>query len=274
MRSPYLRAPGSPVRVVGHRGALALAPENTVAAFETAVRCGADAIEFDVQRTADGVPVVIHDERLDRTTNGTGRVNEVRFDEIRALDAGAWFGQRFAGLRVPSLDELLTWAGPRAIDLMLELKQPVPASGEPRDEELAPAALGAVRARGLLERTLFISFDHPTIAQLVGLDPSARTALLTEGPALVDPLSPARAVDGTLGVHVRWRWVSRELCDAAHAAGMHVHAWGLGRPIAPEVVRRLVDFGIDSLSADAPDELLRLLAAEGSLAPATTTAPG
>ena len=139
---------------------------------------------------------------------------------------------------------------------------------------LAVVLARAAAACGLLARTLFISFDHPTIAQLVGLDPSARTALLTEGPALVDPLSPARAVDGTLGVHVRWRWVSRELCDAAHAAGMHVHAWGLGRPIAPEAVRRLVDFGIDSLSADAPDELLRLLAAEGSLAPATTTAPG
>src|SRR5439155_2852807 len=111
-------------------------------------------------------------------------------------------------------------------DLMLELKQPVPASGEPRDADLAPAALGVVRAHGLLERTLFISFDHPTIAQLRRLDQSAWTALLTEGPALVDPLSPARAVGGTLGLHLRWRWVSRELCDTAHAAGMHVHAWG------------------------------------------------
>jgi glycerophosphoryl diester phosphodiesterase len=254
-----MRAPGGAIRVVGHRGAMALAPENTIAAFETAVRCGVDAIEFDVQRTADGVPVVIHDERLDRTTNGTGRVSDRRFDEIRALDAGAWFGEDFAGLRVPSLDDLLTWAGRQTVDLMLELKQPVPASGEPRDAELASAVLGAVRARGLLERTLFISFDHPTIAQLVGLDRSARTALLTDGPALVDPLSPARAVGGTLGLHVRWRWVSRELCDAAHAEGMHVHAWGLGRPIALEIVRRLVAFGIDSLSADAPDELLRLI---------------
>lgn len=240
---------------------MALAPENTIAACETAIRCGADAIEFDVQRTADGIPVVIHDERVDRTTNGSGLVSELRFEEICALDAGAWFGQRFAGLRVPSLDELLVWAGPRAVDLMLELKQPVPASGDTRDEELAPTALGAVRAHGLLERTLFISFDHPTIAQLVGLERSARTALLTDGPTRVDP----RAVGGTLGLHVRSRWVSRELCDAAHSAGMHVHAWGLGHPIAAEVVRRLVAFGIDSLSADAPDELLRLLATEGSL---------
>jgi glycerophosphoryl diester phosphodiesterase len=243
---------------------MALAPENTIAACEAAVRCGADAIEFDVQRTADGSPVVIHDEQIDRTTNGSGLVSELRFEEIRALDAGAWFDQRFAGLRVPSLDEMLIWAGPRAVDLMLELKQPVPASGEPRDKDLALAALGAVRAHGLLERTLFISFDHPTIAQLVGLERFARTALLTDRPAPVDLLAPARAVGGTLGLHVRWRWVSRELCDAAHAAGMHVHAWGPGRPIAAEVVRRLVAFGIDSLSADAPDELLRLLAADRS----------
>ena len=261
--SPYLRRPGGPVRVVGHRGALALAPENTIAALEAGVRCGVDLVEFDVQRTADGVPVVIHDETLERTTSGAGRVRERTLAQIQALDAGRWFGQGFAGERVPSLDELLDWAASRTVGLMLELKQPVPGSGEPRDDELVPAVLETVRSHRLLERTLFISFDHPSIAWLLALEPSARSALLSDGPALVDPLAPARAVSGTLGLHVRWRWVSKELCDTAHAAGLHVHAWGLGRPISDEVVRRLIAFGVDSLSADAPDELIALLAARG-----------
>jgi glycerophosphoryl diester phosphodiesterase len=263
MASPYLRRPGGPLRVVGHRGALALAPENTLAAMEVGVRCGVDLVEFDVQRTADGVPVVIHDETLERTTTGAGRVREHTLAEIQALDAGSWFAAAFAGERVPSLDELLGWAAPRTVGLMLELKQPVPGSGEPRDDELVPAVLKTVRSRRLLERTLFISFDHPSIARLLALEPSARSALLSDGPALVDPLAPARAVRGTLGLHVRWRWVSRELCDKAHDSGLHVHAWGLGRPISADVVRRLVGFGVDSLSADAPDELIALLAAQG-----------
>jgi len=271
--SPYLRRPGGPLRVVGHRGALALAPENTIAAFEVGVRCGVDLVEFDVQRTADGVPIVIHDDTLERTTTGTGRVRERTLAEIRALDAGVRFGPSFAGERVPSLDDLLGWATTRTVGLMLELKQPVPGSGEPRDDALVGAALEAVRAHRLLERTLFISFDHPSIARLLALEPAARSALLTDGPALVDPLAPARAVSGTLGLHVRWRWVSRELCDAAHAAGLHVHAWGLGRPISAEVVRRLVGFGVDSLSADAPDELVTLLTAEGLHATPVATAP-
>jgi len=263
MASPYLRRPGGPLRVVGHRGAMALGPENTIAALDLGVRCGVDLVEFDVQRTADGVPIVIHDETLERTTTGAGRVREHTLAEIRALDAGVRFGPAFAGERVPSLDELLEWATSRTVGLMLELKQPMPGSREARDDELVPAALEAVRSHRLLERTLFISFDHRSIGRLLALEPSARSALLTDGPALVDPLAPTRAVAGTLGLHVRWHWLSHELCDAAHAAGLHVHAWGLGGPISDDLVRRLVGFGVDSLSADAPDELTALLAAQG-----------
>lgn len=252
------------MRVIGHRGALALAPENTLAAFAAGERCGVDAIEFDVQRTADGVPVVIHDHTLDRTTNGTGPVNAHTLSEIRALDAGIRFGTSFAGERVPSLDELLTWVAPRRLDLMLELKQPSPGSADQkRDPELPGAALAAVREHGLLDRTTFISFDHPSLAGILAIDPDAHVGLLTEGPVLVDPLAPARAIPGAEGMHVRWWWISSELCAAAHAAGMHVHAWGFGRSASADVVRRLASYGIDSMSADAPDELIALLRAEG-----------
>ncbi|OLC57763.1 MAG: hypothetical protein AUH85_02390 [Chloroflexi bacterium 13_1_40CM_4_68_4] len=263
MRSPYLRGSGGPVYVVGHRGALSLAPENTIAAFEIGLRLGVDAVEFDVQRTVDGVPVVIHDDTLDRTTNGSGRVKDQTIAAIRSLDAGSHFAPRFAGERVPSLADVLEWARPQSVELVLELKQPAPASAVPRDDGLVASVLELIHSGGLLERTLFISFDHPSIAQVLAREPSARTALLTEGPAFVDPLAPARAVPGTLGLHVRWWWVSARLCAEAHAAGMHVHAWGLGRPISGDVVRRLVAFGVDSLSADAPDELVALLRSEG-----------
>lgn len=247
--------------MVGHRGALALAPENTFAAFGRAVEIGVDAIEFDVQRTADAVPIVIHDATLDRTTNGHGPVRERRWSEIRELDAGSHFAPEHSSEHVPALEELLVWARAQTVGLVLELKQPAPGDGRPRDEGLVEAVLAQLAASGLLERTLLISFDHPSIAEATLREPRARAALLTEGPALVDPLAPMRAVPGAVGMHVRWQWISRALCDDAHDAGLHVHAWGHRHPQDPRTVRRLVETGVDSLSADAPDQLLAVLSA-------------
>src|SRR2546428_13622015 len=124
MRSPYLRQPGDRVRVVGHRGAAALAPENTIAAFEAGLRAGVDAIEFDVQRTADGVPVVLHDDTLDRTTDGRGPLRERRFDEGGGLGPGADLSPPFAGGRHPPPRGLLEWAGGRGRGPGLAAKQP------------------------------------------------------------------------------------------------------------------------------------------------------
>ena len=259
MPSPYIRRPGARPYVVGHRGALALAPENTLAAFRLGAGLGVDAVEFDVQRTADGVPVVMHDDALDRTTNGHGSVRDAFWADMAALDAGSWRSPEHAGEPVPTLDDVLTWARGERIGLVLELKQPPPASGRPRDDGLVASVVAALRTHDLVERTLIISFDHPAVAEAIALEPRARGALLTEGPELVDPLAPARAVTGVLGLHVRWRWASERLCRAAHDAGLHVHAWGLGHPIDPRAVRRLLDLGVDSLSADAPDELLGIL---------------
>jgi glycerophosphoryl diester phosphodiesterase len=259
VRSPYICKAGARPFVVGHRGALALAPENTFAAFKLAEEIGVDAVEFDVQRTADGVPIVIHDATLDRTTSGHGAVRETAWREIQGLDAGSWSAARYGGERVPSLEELLAWAQGRTIGLVLELKQPAPGETRPRDVGLVGSVLELLTASGLMDRTLLISFDHPSIAEAIAREPGARTALLTEGPALVDPLAPTRAVPGVLGLHVRWHWISPSVCAAAHEAGLHVHAWGHRHPQDPAVVRRLVEMGVDSLSADAPDQLLAAL---------------
>ena len=260
MRSPYLRGTGGPLRTVGHRGALALAPENTIAAMEAGLRCGVDAVEFDVQRTRDGTPIVIHDETLERTTNGAGRVREHNHGDIRALDAGGHFDPRFAGERVPTLADLLAWAAPRRIDLVLELKQPVETA---RDGGLAAAAVDAVHAYELLERTLFISFDHPSLVEVLALEPSARTAALIDSSAVADPLAAARAVPDAMGLHVQAGLVSKPLCDAAHRLGMHIHSWGLGGTLERGELARLVACGTDSVSADDPCELIAALRALG-----------
>jgi glycerophosphoryl diester phosphodiesterase len=259
MRSPFIRAAGARPYVIGHRGALAHAPENTLASFRYGARLGVDAVELDVWRSADGVPVVMHDETLDRTTNGHGRVRETEWSEIRRLDAGSWSSPAYAGEPVPALDDVLRWARDDRVDVVVEIKQPIPASGRPPDSGLVASVIAAVRAHGMVDRTILISFHHPSIAEALALDPQVRTGLLTEGPELIDPLSAARAIPGVLGLHVRWPWVSERLCRAAHDAGMHVHAWGMAHPMREDAVRRMLEFGVDTLSADAPDELLGTL---------------
>jgi len=115
-------APPAPPLCIGHRGASALAPENTLAAFETAIVDGADGLEFDVRLTRDGVPIVLHDAALDRTTSGRGAVAALDLASIRRLDAGAWFGARFRGERVPTLAETLDLARGRCA-VNIELKE-------------------------------------------------------------------------------------------------------------------------------------------------------
>src|SRR5262245_34742321 len=115
-----------PLRVA-HRGASARAPENTLAAFREAIRLGADAIELDVQLSADGVPMVIHDLTVDRTTNGHGSVASFASRDLRRLDAGAWYSSRFRGERIPTLEEALECARGRC-GLNIEIKE-LPGAG-------------------------------------------------------------------------------------------------------------------------------------------------
>jgi glycerophosphoryl diester phosphodiesterase len=254
---------GSRIRVVGHRGATALAPENTIASLGRGVRDGADEVEFDVQRTKDEVAVLLHDDTLDRTTSGRGPLRERTLSEVRLLDAGSWFGAEFSGERIPSLAEVCAWAKSAGADLSVELKQPAPAEGLPMDDGLAESVVEELRATGLLARAVIHSFDHPTVARVREIAPDARAALLYTGPNLVDPLAIARTVPGIVAIHLRWYWVSRQLCEAAHAEGLRVHAYGIPEPLERETVLRLTGFGVDSLSADDPGQLVKLLAAEG-----------
>jgi glycerophosphoryl diester phosphodiesterase len=142
---------------VAHRGYSAVAPENTLPAIEAAVRAGASKIEFDVRTTADGVPVVIHDRSVDRTTDGTGEIVDLTVDEVRALDAGSWFSPGYAGIRVPLLSEVLDLL--TGAHLLLEIKPPATL-------EQVKVILEMVAERGLLGRTVVQSFD-PDVVRLV-----------------------------------------------------------------------------------------------------------
>lgn len=242
--SPLRRSVTGRVLVVAHRGLSAEEPENTLRSFRRAAEVGCDLLELDVHLSRDGVPVVIHDDTLDRTTDGRGRVVDRTLDELRRLDAGK-------GERIPTLAEVLEWAERGSTPLSVEIKQPTPALGLPRYENIAERVVELVRRSAVASRSLIHSFDHPTIRQVRELWPDATTGVSYGGGTFVDPLALGRAAQAS-GIHAWWACVSPAVCDAARIAGMHVHAWGATWPPRSEEIGALVRAGVDSLDANDP----------------------
>lgn len=228
---------------IAHRGASGDFPENTLCAFDAAIRAGAAMCELDVQRTADGVIVVIHDDLLDRTTDGDGKVAAVSYAELRRLDAGRWRGQRFAGERVPMLAEVLELARGRCA-LNVELKA----------EGIAGPVCSLIRERRAAEFTLISSFDWPAIAEARRIAPEIASALLTSR-------APARALEtasamGVAALNPRHDLVDQELCLKARRRGLEVYAWTVDEPAE---MARLVDAGISGIMTNYPERLRTLL---------------
>ena len=263
--SPFRTSVTARTNLVAHRGDSAHAPENTLTAFRLAAAAAVDLIELDVHLTRDDEVVVIHDETLERTTNGHGLVREHTLAEIRRLVV------RGGDERIPTLAEVAAWAHGAGIGLEVEIKQPAFALGRPRYDGIAERVCAILAAQELVGRSIVHSFDHPTVRRVRELLPDATTAVLWGSGAFVDPVAVARAADAS-GIHPRWSSVTEDLCDLAHAAGLHVHAWGLPEPLDRTLVARLLAIGVDSLSANDPAALRALLAIPAAAETRTTSA--
>lgn len=158
--------------VISHRGAAALAPENTLAAMRIAFAQGVDFVEVDLQLTSDGVPVLMHDPTLDRTTTGSGLVSEHTLAEIQALDAGSWFAHAYAGEQVPTLEQFLDELAPTTSRALIELK------GVWGDDQIE-AAVEQLSARYLVDRVAFESFEVANLERIGALAPAYARVMLT-----------------------------------------------------------------------------------------------
>ncbi len=228
-----------PVRLAFHRGAGRYAPENTLPAFAKAIRMGADFVEFDVRPTADGVFCLLHDSKLDRTTNGTGPVKQRAWSDVAKLDAGAWFGRQYAGTRVPTFDAFLA-AVKGQVDLYFDAK------------DIAPQALAdAVSRHGMADRTVVYE-NAAYLLELKAIDPRIR-ALPPLGS--VDEL-PALAKLEPYAVDASWRILSKEMIDKCHALGIAVFSDAPDNA-GVEAYVRAIRWGIDLIQTDHPLRLIR-----------------
>lgn len=244
---PYKTSPLN----LGHRGAQKVAPENTLAAFERARVMGADGVELDVQLSADGALIVMHDFRVERTTNGQGAVKELKLDYLRGLDAGGWFSPEFRGERVPTLDEVLDWAGD-AMLLNIELK-----SFSLRGDGLEQKVIEAVRREQLQGRVILSSFNPLSLIRAKRIAPEISIGLLYASD-LPLPLRRAwlRPVVRPNALHPQWRMVSDPYMTWARRAGYRVNVW-----TADEFrdQQRLTELDVDAIITNRPDTLAALL---------------
>ncbi|HEX3177272.1 MAG TPA: glycerophosphodiester phosphodiesterase family protein [Methylomirabilota bacterium] len=251
-------APPRAPLVAAHRGGAGLWPENSLTAFRGAVALGVDALEFDVHLTADGVPVVIHDVTLDRTTTARGLVRATTLEALRAARLLDRSGAPTED-RVPTLAEVLEVAAPAPVAVLPEIKVDV-VRGRYPDIETHVVAL--LRAYGLTARASVQSFDDATLRRLRALDPALRTMLLVGRVRMVaamatgaDAVRWAQDVGaGDLGIE--HRLIDADLVAAARAAGIRVAAWTVNEDAD---VRRLSALGVDVVMTDRPDRVRRLL---------------
>jgi glycerophosphoryl diester phosphodiesterase len=227
------------VKVIAHRGGSSMAPENTLAAFGKAIQIKADYFELDIQVTSDDSLVIMHDETVNRTTSGSGAVSSMTYAQIRALDAGAWFGASFAGEKVPSFSEALQLAknDPNGIGVIAEIKASTAT--------IVEKTVKMIQDYKMTSRVVVSSFDFNQIAKVKTLDPAIRVQLFaTATNSLIDQVA---------GINGEWIGssgsVTADLLNYSHSKGVLFNSWTIN---TASQMSPLILLGVDAITTDYP----------------------
>lgn len=232
--------------IEAHRGDSAGAPECTLPAIERAITLGADRVEIDLRTTRDGKLVVIHDDTVDRTTNGRGAVKDLDFAAIRKLDAGSWFGGAFAGARVPTFREVLDVAkGKIMVDIDLKVADAV------------PAMVAEIRDAGMIDQVV-ITGEIPACADAIrALAPTM--TMFSEAGGIEQGIAIARKHQ-LRGLNFAHEILTAEFIRQAHLHGVCVTAWTVDDPSR---IRELAEWGVDAIMTNETEKAIRTIEAAG-----------
>lgn len=237
-------------KVFAHRGASRYAPENTLEAFRLAMEQGAEGIELDVHLSADGELVVIHDETLERTTNGTGLVKEHTLAQLQALRADNHM-EGFEAARIPTLRQVLELVRPGDMQVNIELK-----TGILWYEGIEEKTLELVKELGMQDRVVYSSFNHYSIEEVRRLDPTAETAYLFSD--VIFEVEKYAARRGVKGLHpALWHVKMADFLADYLQSGLAVRVWTVNRP---EDMRLLMERGVDAVITNDPALALQVRA--------------
>ncbi len=236
------------MKIFAHRGSSGTHPENTLAAFRAAAALPIDGVEIDVHLTKDGEVVVIHDEKINRTTNGKGYVKDMTLEELQQYDAGSWFSEEWGGERVPTLDEVLDIYEGTSHRLNIEIKSDIfPYDG------LVEKVLTIANNRGMADRLLLSSFNHEDVRHICR-ETEVKSAVLASQ-IYVDIYDYARVI-GTKQVHVSLPGAFRKMTTDALIKGAIVYVYTVNKL---EYAEQLKQIGIHGIFTDYPERMLEAL---------------
>lgn len=245
------------IQVIAHRGASAYAPENTISAFKKAFELGIDILEIDVHQTKDRELVVLHDGTVNRTTNGTGKVKNTTFEELRKLDAGSWFSKDFIGEKIPSLKEVFEIT-PDSIVLLIEIKK-----GSETYPGIENRVIQLISEYNLKERVILKSFDDKILQEFKNIDPEIPRLKVFVGQIsflriVIDySLNFGSVLDNDVQyIQAHWLGITKCLIDKAHKRGYKVYVWDVNNE---KRMKDLILMGIDGIETDYPDKLKKIL---------------
>ncbi|MBR5682542.1 MAG: glycerophosphoryl diester phosphodiesterase membrane domain-containing protein [Ruminococcus sp.] len=237
----------SRTQVTAHRGFSKVAPENTLPAFKSAMDCGADYIELDIQLTADDRLVVIHDDKLDRTTNGTGMVEKYTYDQLRTLSAGSWFGKdgEFDDVEIPLFSDVLELVGD---DIMLNIE--IKRSGDPK--KTAEKAVELIEEYGIVNSCYITSFSYPALKKVKQLNPKIKTGFIANL-ATATSFAQLPYIDA---VSMNYLFVNQAVVNSAHHHGKRIFVWTVNRQ---SEMQKMMALGVDNIITDRPDKALEIV---------------
>jgi Glycerophosphoryl diester phosphodiesterase len=235
--------------VYAHRGASAYMPENTLAAFKKAIELGADGIELDVHVSSDGHLMVIHDEKVDRTSNGKGLVKEKTFNELKSLDFGSWFSSDYKNEKIPELNEVLDLISQWHGMLNIEVKNgPVFYPG------IEKMVIDAVASYNMIKRVIVSSFNHYSLVEIKKLCPGIKTApLYMEG--LYEPWVYAKHM-GAGAIHPAFYSIIPEIVSECGKNGIAVNPFTVDQP---QYIKMLTIAGVDGIITNVPDIAIKTI---------------
>ncbi|MCR1933825.1 glycerophosphodiester phosphodiesterase [Clostridium tepidum] len=230
-------------------GASAYAPENTMSAFKKAIDMNADGIELDVHLSKDGHIVIIHDEKVDRTTNGKGEVKNFTLDELKKLDAGFWFSDEYKGEKIPTLEEVLNLINNTDIYLNIEIK-----AGYRFYPNIEEKVIDMVKKYKMLDRVIISSFDHYSLVRVKEINSNIKTGMLYEA-ALYEPWDYARSIK-VEALHPNYITLTKEFIDKASINNLEVNPYTVNDETDMEA---LIKSKVTSVITNYPDKAYKII---------------
>ncbi|WP_078552542.1 glycerophosphodiester phosphodiesterase [Bacillus alkalicellulosilyticus] len=237
-------------KIFAHRGFSSAFPENTMAAFKAAEKLGVDGLELDVQLTKDNIPVIIHDDKLNRTTSGSGYVRDTKYANVKQLSAGQWFGEQFANETVPSLREFIEWVSDTNLTVNLELK------GQAKERiVLLEAVMKEVLDFKIESNVILSSFDHQVIVEAKQRYPFMKVGVIVVA-HLVYPEKYISSLGFDCDYHFYHHLMTVEEVQSVVEKGIKVRPYTVNNE---QKVREMIKIGVDGIFTDHPDMALSIL---------------